>query len=738
MNSERVARAKEVFLAARELPSSARLRFISEQCAGDDDLRHMVERLLVVDISETSEETSNETPSSLPDHIGPYRILGRIGEGGMGTVYLGEQVHPMRRKVAVKVLKTGMDSRAILARFEAERQALALMDHDNIAKVLDAGQTETGSPYFTMEWIQGEPITKFCDRKSLSNRDRLELFILVCQAVQHAHQKGVIHRDLKPSNILVIEKDGVGVPKVIDFGIAKALAGPLTEKTLHTQFGQFLGTPEYMSPEQTQAGQIDVDTRADVYALGVVLYEMLTGALPFSSETLRRASMEEVLRIIREQEPAKPSTKVSTLGPVANDVARLRRTEARKLIKDLRHDLDWVILKALEKDRARRYETATALASEIRRFLADEPVLAGPPNPGYRLRKLLRRHRVGVAIVSTLVIATLIAGAAVTFALFESNRQRAAAIRAQRELEGALKEAELGRDFLTEMLRDVLVNVEEGEMWVMRVKDVLAEVEQMKGGNAYDRMGVTLDALAHLYAVRGDQEKCLDAGRHAIEAFAKGSGLRSPQAIGARSTFTEQCSAAGRWAEAESCGSGALRDAHEVLGREDGITQHLHFVYARVLINLGRGHEADSLCGTLYDIRAETLGEAHWLTQAAKVLQSQARLLDGRPREANTLVTQAIETFRTTTRPPPLSMLEGETHAIHGRCLLSLQDLAGAELAFLEAERIHRRDTGVEGELWSPVVQDLVSLYRQMGKSDLAERWERKLAAASAQAAGSE
>jgi len=377
--------------------------------------------------------------------IGRYKLLEKIGEGGFGVVYMADQNKPISRRIALKIIKLGMDTKEVIARFEAERQALAMMEHPNIAKVLDAGATDTGRPYFVMELVKGIPITEYCDSNNLDTKQRLELFINVCKAIQHAHQKGIIHRDLKPSNVLITLHDGRPVPKVIDFGIAKATGQKLTEKTLFTRFAQMIGTPEYMSPEQAEFSGLDVDTRSDIYSLGVLLYQLLTGVTPFDGEKLREAGYVEMQRIIREDDPDKPSTKLSTMGEALTDIAKRRRAAPEALRKMIRGDLDWIVMKTLEKDRTRRYETASELAADIERHLGDELVLAGPPDVSYRLLKFLRRNRVAVITSSLVTIALLVAAVVSTIYAHKSsinaNNAEAArlnAVKAQHQTAGLL------------------------------------------------------------------------------------------------------------------------------------------------------------------------------------------------------------------------------------------------------------------------------------------------------------
>lgn len=412
-------RAKQIFLQAIELPAAERAAFAGRECAGDAELSREVAALLDAHAGSDSflekpaaalAQTIDTAPSRGGDEqpgarIGPYKLLEKIGEGGMGSVWMAEQQQPVRRLVALKLIKTGMDSRTVLARFEAERQALALMDHPNIAKVLDAG-SEDHRPYFVMELVKGTPITTFCDERRLPTRERLALFVQVCQAIQHAHQKGVIHRDIKPTNVLVALYDDRPVPKVIDFGVAKAAGQPLTERTLHTGFGAIIGTPEYMSPEQAMFNQLDVDTRSDVYSLGVLLYELLTGTTPVDRSQYEKVAVLEVLRVVREDEPPRPSVKLSTTDARAS-IAACRSTEPERLAREMRGELDWIVMKSLEKDRNRRYDTAANLGRDVERYLRDEYVEARPPSVLYRTRRFLSRHMTAVMVVALFAGLTL-------------------------------------------------------------------------------------------------------------------------------------------------------------------------------------------------------------------------------------------------------------------------------------------------------------------------------------------
>jgi eukaryotic-like serine/threonine-protein kinase len=430
------ADVKSIFGQAMGLPSPAeRATYLDEACGGDGRLRAEVEALLqahqdvgsflqdrsAVPVATVDEPPVREGPGMV---IGAYKLLQQIGEGGMGTVFMAEQTQPVQRKVALKVIKPGMDSRQVIARFEAERQALALMDHVNIARVFDGGTTENGRPYFVMELVHGVPITKYCDDNHLTPRERLELFVPVCQALQHAHQKGIIHRDIKPSNVLVTLYDGKPVPKVIDFGVAKANEQKLTERTLFTYYGTLVGTLEYMSPEQAEMSALGVDTRSDIYSLGVLLYELLTGSTPLTHKRLTEAAYAEVLRIIKEEEPPRPSTRLSDSGETLASISAQRHTEPAKLAKLVRGELDWIVMKALEKDRNRRYESASAFAADVQRYLNDEAVQACPPSAAYRFRKFARRNRGSVLAASLVLFALVVGVMGTTIGLLRAEQQR--------------------------------------------------------------------------------------------------------------------------------------------------------------------------------------------------------------------------------------------------------------------------------------------------------------------------
>jgi hypothetical protein len=507
-----IQREESLFDAARRLTQRAeRNAFLDEACAGDALLRARIEELLAAE-AEAERFFADSTAAlripageieSLPGvggpgnvsrpgpdadervgtFIGRYKLLQKIGEGGWGVVYMAEQEHPVRRRVALKVIKLGMDTKNVIARFEAERQALALMDHPNIARVLDADATDSGRPYFVMELVRGIKITEYCDQNHLDTPRRLDLFIQICHAIQHAHQKGIIHRDIKPSNVLVTLHDGVPVPKVIDFGISKATETRLTDKTLFTAFAQFIGTPAYMSPEQAEMSGLDIDTRSDIYSLGVLLYELLTGKTPFDGKELLASGVDEMRRTLREREPSRPSARLGSIqGQELTWTAECRHADPGKLVSLLRGDLDWVVMKALEKDRRRRYETANGLAMDIERYLNNEPVLARPPSRFYRFRKLVRRNQV-VFTAAAAVTAALVIGLGVsTWMFFREREARRRAVAAEQQQAGLRQEAERARANEAELRRQAEVREKITQAALLVSQDRLNEADDLLDG----------------------------------------------------------------------------------------------------------------------------------------------------------------------------------------------------------------------------------------------------------------
>jgi tetratricopeptide (TPR) repeat protein len=557
---------------------------------------------------------ADRAPAEHPGaHVGRYRLLQEIGHGGFGSVWMAEQREPVKRNVALKIIKLGMDTRQVIARFEAERQALAMMDHPNIARVLDAGATESGRPFFVMELVKGVPITEYCDKNNLPTRQRLELFVKVCQAIQHAHQKGIIHRDIKPSNVLVTLHDGTPVPKVIDFGIAKATNAELTEKTRFTEFRQMVGTPAYMSPEQAEMSGLDIDTRSDIYSLGVLLYELLTGTTPFDPKELMRRGLGEIQRIIREKEPPRPSTRVSTLGEQLIDVARHRGTEPKKLSTIIKGDLDWIVMKAMDKDRTRRYQTASGLASDVVRHLESEPVLARPAGASYRFGKFVRRHKPAAVAVTGIAAALILGIVGTTLGMIRArasekstDQQKGRALGLLHDVSIAKSAAErdarrvqAANDFVQRMLSAAQAGGRGGRD--VRVADVLgvaaAELDHLK-----DQPELELDGrvtLARTYAALASHA---EATRHFERALALARRLYGPESEPALRVGAEFV-AAGDDADAatEALARDTLATARRVLGDSHSTSFEAANALAVLLINRARDAEARDLLAPLVE-----------------------------------------------------------------------------------------------------------------------------------------
>jgi serine/threonine protein kinase/tetratricopeptide (TPR) repeat protein len=665
-------RAKELFLDALELGPADRGAFLDRACGGDAALRAEVEDLLAHHARagtflasagvDTPTIPSTHTAAGGPGTaVGPYHLVEQVGEGGMGVVFVAEQSEPVRRRVALKVIKPGMDTREVVARFEAERQALALMDHPNIARVLDAGATPEGRPYFVMELVRGVRITDYCDLNRLTVRDRLGLFLQVSAAVQHAHQKGVIHRDLKPGNVLVAVHDVAVVAKVIDFGVAKAIGQTLTDKTVHTAVAQMVGTPLYMSPEQA-AGGTDVDTRADVYALGVLLYELLTGTTPFDRERFRQADSDEVRRIIREEEPPKPSTRLGANGPAAANVAANRRTDPRRLSRLCHGDLDWVVMKCLEKDRDRRYESAAGLAADVRRYLADEPVLARPPSAAYRLRKVLRRNR-GPVLAASVVFVSLVAGIVGTsLGLVEARRQEKAA-RKSADDERSARAAAVESVADSDAYADFLAN------------HVLAtpRPEGMQGGFGHN---VTMEeALANTEPKLGDMFR----DRPKAEALA-------------RHAFGVTWRLLGRYEKAEEHLRQALALRERQLGPQSVHTLDTRRSLAVTLVNAGRAAEGVPLLEQVAEDFSRTLGPDHPYTLSTRTSLAHAYCESGRPEKALPLLEAGLPKSRVDPGPS-----HPDTLALMYHLALMYQNTGRQDTALALMEEVFERRKALYG-----------------------------------------
>jgi eukaryotic-like serine/threonine-protein kinase len=645
-----------VFAAALELPADQRSAYLDKACAGNADLRLQVEALLKVHddagdffdkLAPESRPTTAEStiPSEkIGDRIGRYKLLQQIGEGGCGVVYMAEQEEPVRRKIALKVIKLGMDTKSVIARFEAERQALALMDHPNIAKVLDAGATDTGRPYFVMELVRGIKITNYCDENNLSTAARLGLFVQVCQAIQHAHQKGIIHRDIKPSNIMVADHDGVPVPKIIDFGIAKATTDQrLTDKTVFTALEQFLGTPAYMSPEQAKLSGLDIDTRSDIYSLGVLLYELLTGKTPFEAKRLLEAGLDEVRRIIREEEPVTPSTRLQTLGAAEQTtLAKFRQTEPPKLVHLIRGDLDWIVMKCLEKDRGRRYETANGLAMDLQRHLENEPVLARSPSAGYRLQKAWRRHRAVFAVATLIAVVLLVATGVSTWQAIRASHEADRAIKAESLATQRLADAEAISKFLAEVFKSPSP-LRDGR--TITVAETLSNATQKLGtdlANQPARLAKLQSAIGEAYYGLGLSHEALPLQEKVRDYYLTAFGPENPDTIVATRRVATLYASVGRRDEALKLFEQVLTLSRKMLGPEHPDTISAMSFLATSYDQAGRREDALKLREEVLTLSRKLNGPEHPITIATMQDVASSYIEVGRLNESIALGEQAL------------------------------------------------------------------------------------------------
>ncbi|GMV24802.1 MAG: hypothetical protein AMXMBFR58_08330 [Phycisphaerae bacterium] len=638
--------------------------------------------------------------------FGPYRIVETLGEGGFGVVYLAEQSSPVKRMVALKVLKPGMDSAAVLARFEAERQALALMDHPGIAKVLDAGMTPQGRPYFAMELVRGQAITEYCDLHRLGIPQRLALFNSVCHAVHHAHQKGVIHRDLKPSNILVAVLDGEPVVKVIDFGIAKATGASLNPR-VHTMIGQFIGTPEYMSPEQAESAGVDIDTRTDVYSLGVLLYELTTGELPIDAERLRKASSHEIPKLLREIDPPRPSTRLSGSGTAItgspataiDDKARRRGTDRASLLRRLRGDLDWITMKAMEKDRTRRYESAAALAADIERHLRDEPVLAGPPSAAYRVSKFVRRHRGGVA-ASVVLALSIITGLIVSVALYrqasaaredaKAEATRADAQREQAQIEA--RKAQAAVEFMAGMFESIDPEQSRGrEVTVRQVLDKASTQISTSQDEPLVRAEI-LEILGGAYHTLGDYEQAIDKLNGALQSRRAAGLTDDVRFFQVQAKLSASLMSAGKLDEAEVALDSAIAGRTKHLGIDHSDTLFSRSLKAMLLQLQGRNGPAEETLREVISAQQRVVGPG-----ASATLESRSQLADllqeaGKFEEARKEATDIVDLATRNLGPDSTFTLQAQS--ILGSILYDMGEDAEAERVLRGAMAAKRKVFG--------------------------------------------
>ena len=646
------AQAKDLFASAHELEIEERESFLAEACGDDGELRSEVDGMLEdatkadaffaddksATVSMDGEgktsgkmgvqlkrndgvEVSNELGESIAekegDTIGPYTLLQKLGEGSFGVVFMVEQTEPIKRKVALKIIKPGMDSREVITRFEGERQALALMDHPNISKVIDAGTTETGRPYFAMELVEGLPVTEYCDTYCLNTRQRLVLFQDICSAVQHAHQKGIIHRDLKPSNILVAHHEAKPAVKVIDFGVAKAIKHELTEKTLYTAIGQMIGTPQYMSPEQSATRGIDIDTRSDIYSLGVVLYELLTGQTPLGLGRLRKAGIEEMYRLIREEEPFKPSMRLSSLGCDENTaLARTHNTTLGKLSRQIRGDLDWIVMKALEKDRTRRYETANGFAADIGHYLTNKPVLASPPSASYRLVKFARRNK---AVLTTVILMFVVMAAGTVISTWQAVRATKAEAQAESERRLAEKSAAESKAVLNFFNNKVMAAARPkslgGGLGIDATIREAIDAAAPKIGESFAGQPLIESTVRHnlgyTYSYLGDYNAAIAQRKRAFELREEALGSEHPDTLATMGSLAYSYSAVGDQEKALALGEEALKLKKKVLGLEHPDTLAEMAMVGTYYRNMGRFEEALILNEQTLGLKIKVLGANH-------------------------------------------------------------------------------------------------------------------------------
>ena len=683
----------EVFEAALALTPGQREAFLSQQCEDNPQLLQRVRALLHaedngVDFLKPIPPDSPPLPATEKpgDRIGRYKLLEQIGEGGCGMVFMAEQEEPIRRKVALKVIKLGMDTRQVIARFEAERQALALMDHPNIAKVYDAGATATGRPYFVMELVRGLRITDYCNEKRLPIGKRLELFTLVCQAVQHAHQKGIIHRDLKPSNILVTVNDGVAVPKVIDFGIAKATSGErLTDKTVFTAFHQFMGTPAYMSPEQAELTSVDIDTRSDIYTLGVLLYELLTGQTPFDASELLQAGLDEMRRTLREKEPSRPSTRLSTLSAdQLTATAHLQGLEPPKLINLVRGDLDWIVLKCLEKDRARRYETANALLMDIQRHLSNEPVTARPRSRLHDLQKTVRRHKVGFAAAGAVVVALFLGLGIATWSLI---KERQARHRADTE---AAKSVQIAR-FLEDMLRGIDPKIAQ-ERDTTLLRDILSSTSARVSRDLTNQPLVEAhlaNTIGNIYAALGDFDSAEVMARNALALRESDPASQPADLAESHFDLAHHLWSQGKLTEAEQVAREGLTLATNSLGNKDALIAKSLAQLGVIVQDQGRLAEAESFFRGSLNARRQLFGDTHPTVAQTLNKLSGVLALEGKAAEAEKVNREAIKAFGWTRKTIDFS--DGDALYSRGLEFYDKGDLPEAETCFRQAVAIRRK-----------------------------------------------